>query len=161
MFEKLNKIEQVVFDLLAVFLVVFYSYSAVLEPAATQYHRGIYVVITYVMVFMLYRSESRLGRIIDYLLITLSIVTIGYWILNFEAINYRAGAETELDKWIAVVGVLLGVELARRVVGSVFVVVGGVLLLYGVYGEYAPELISHAGDSFPNLCGDDQNTTFL
>ena len=26
------------------------------------------------------------------------------------------------------------------------------MLLYGVYGDYAPELISHAGDSFPELC---------
>ncbi len=27
-----------------------------------------------------------------------SVVTIGYWIFNFEAINYRAGAETHLDR---------------------------------------------------------------
>jgi len=152
MFDKLNKAEQTVFDLLSLFLVLFYSYSAVLEPAATQYHRGIYVIITYVLVFLLYQSKTRLGRVIDYLLIILSIITVGYWIMNFEAINYRAGAETTLDKSIAVVGVLIGVELARRVVGSVFVVIGGVMLLYGVFGEYAPELISHAGDTFPDLC---------
>ena len=152
MFDKLNKIEKVVFDLLSIFLVLFYSYSAVLEPAATQYHRGIYVIVTYVLVFLLYQSKSRLGRLIDYLLIVLSIICIGYWIQNFEAINYRAGAETNLDKSIAVVGVLIGVELARRVVGSIFVVIGAVMLLYGVFGAYAPELISHAGDTFPDLC---------
>jgi len=152
MFGKLNKVEQTVFDLLSLFLVLFYSYSAVLEPAATQYHRGIYVIVTYVLVFLLYQSKTRLGRVIDYLLIVLSIITIGYWMMNFEAINYRAGAETELDRYIAMVGVLIGVELARRVVGSVFVIIGSVMLLYGVFGEYAPELISHAGDTFPDLC---------
>ena len=152
MFDKLNKVEQSVFDLLSLFLVLFYSYSAVLEPAATQYHRGIYVIVTYVLVFLLYQSKTRLGRLIDYLLIALSIISIGYWITNFEVINYRAGAETTLDKSIAVVGVLIGVELARRVVGSVFVIIGGIMLLYGVFGEYAPELISHAGDTFPDLC---------
>ena len=26
------------------------------------------------------------------------------------------------------------------------------MLLYGVYGEYFPEMISHAGDTFPELC---------
>jgi hypothetical protein len=31
-------------------------------------------------------------RVVDYLLILLSI-SVGYWILNFEAINYRTGAE--------------------------------------------------------------------
>ena len=152
MFEKLNRVEQRVFDALSVALVLFYSYSAVLDPAATQYHRGIYVLVTYVLVFLLYRSKSRPGRVADYLLMVASIVCIGYWMLNFEAINYRAGAETELDRWVAVVGVLLGVELARRVVGNVFIVIGAVMLLYGVYGDYAPELISHAGDTFPELC---------
>jgi TRAP transporter 4TM/12TM fusion protein len=152
LYEKLHRIEQILFDALAMGLVLFYSYSAVLEPAATQYHRGIYIIITYMLVFMLYRTPTVWGRVWDYVLIAASIGCIGYWILNFEAINYRAGAETELDKWIAVVGVLIGVELARRVVGSVFVIIGAIMLLYGVYGEYVPELISHAGDTFPDLC---------
>jgi len=154
MFERLNWIEQRLFDLLALALVLFYSYSAVLEPAATQYHRGIYVLITYVLVFLIYPTKGlgAAGRVLDYLLIVASIVCIGYWMWNFEVINYRAGIETDLDKAIAVVGVLLGMELARRVVGVVFVIIGTIMLLYGVYGEYFPELISHAGDTFPALC---------
>ena len=152
MFEKLNRAERWAFDVLALALVLFYAYSAVLDPAATQYHRGIYVLVTYVLVFLLYRSASRFGRVLDYLLMVASVICIGYWILNFEAINYRAGAETELDRWIAMVGVLLGIELARRVVGTVFIVIGAVMLIYGVYGDYAPEIISHAGDTFPELC---------
>ena len=152
MYNKLRKVEKLIFDACSIILVIFYSYSAVLQPASTQYHRGVYVVITYVLVFLLYQSKSRILRVVDYILIVLSIVSIGYWIQNFEAINYRTGAETQLDKVMAVIGVLLGIELARRVVGSVFVILGTLLLLYGVYGEYMPELISHAGDTFPELC---------
>jgi TRAP transporter 4TM/12TM fusion protein len=133
-------------------LVLFYSYSAVFEPASTQYHRGVYIIITYVLVFLLYNSSSLPGRLLDYGLMLLSILSVGYWIVNFEAINYRAGAETPLDQAIAIVGVLIGIEVARRVVGNIFVIIGGIMLLYGVYGEYAPELISHAGDTFPELC---------
>ena len=88
----------------------------------------------------------------DYLLIALSVLSIGYWIVNFEAINYRTGAETPLDMGVAVIGVLIGIELARRVVGTVFVIMGTILLLYGVYGNYMPDLIAHAGDTFPALC---------
>ena len=152
MFDKLNKMEKIFFDVFSVVLVLFYSYSAVLEPAATQYHRGIYVIITYILVFMLYKSKFPLMRVVDYFLILLSIVSVGYWILNFEAINYRSGAETELDTIMAMLGVLIGVEVARRVVGIVFVIIGSVMLVYGVYGDLAPELISHAGDTFPALC---------
>ncbi len=150
--EKLNRAEQAVFDLLALTLVLFYGWAAVVEPAATQYHRGVYIVITYVLVLLLYRLPTAWGRALDYLLMAASVVSIGYWIFNFEVINYRAGAETPLDQGIAVVGVLLGIEVARRVVGPIFVAVGGLMLLYGVYGEYAPDLVSHAGDSWPGLC---------
>ena len=152
MYEQLHKIEQVVFDICAVALLVFYSYAAVIAPMATQFHRGAYVIATYVLVFLVYKSKTKIMRVVDYILILLSVISIGYWIFNFEVINYRTGAETTLDMVIAVVGVLLGVELARRVVGSIFVVIGVVMLLYGVYGDYMPDLISHAGDTFPALC---------
>ncbi|MCF8055172.1 MAG: TRAP transporter fused permease subunit [Desulfocapsa sp.] len=152
MYDNLKRFEQILFDTCAVGLLLFYSYAAVITPAATQYHRGIYVIVTYVLVFLLYRSKSTIGRIIDYILIILSIGSVGYWIFNFEVINYRTGAETNLDMGIAIVGVLLGIELARRVVGPIFVIIGVIMLAYGVYGDYMPDLISHAGDTFPLLC---------
>jgi TRAP-type uncharacterized transport system fused permease subunit len=152
MYDKLTRIEKVIFDVLSVFLVLFYSYSAVLKPQATQYHRGIYIIITYILVFLLYKSRHKLLRIVDYLLILLSIFSIGYWMMYFEVINYRTGAETPFDMGVAIIGVLIGIELARRVVGSVFVILGVLLLLYGVYGDYMPDLISHAGDTFPGVC---------
>ncbi len=154
LYDKLHRFEQILFDTLAMALVLFYSYAAVLEPASTQYHRGIYIIITYILVFLLYRTPTVWGRALDYLLMVASVITIGYWIQNFEAINYRVGAETDLDKWISVVGVLIGIELARRVVGNVFVVIGAAMLLYGVYGDspIIPEDLQHAGDTFPELC---------
>ncbi len=152
MYDQLKRFEQIIFDTLSVLLVLFYSYAAVVQPAATQYHRGIYVIITYVLVFLLYKSKSPVMRVVDYVLILLSILCIGYWIVNFEAINYRTGAETPLDQAVAVVGVLIGIELARRVVGNAFVIIGTVMILYGVYGPYAPELFAHPGDTFPNMC---------
>ena len=151
MYEKLTNIEKIIFDVCAVILVVFYSYAAVIQPMATQYHRGVYIMITYILVFLIYKSKNPVMRVVDYILILLSIFTIGYWIVNFEAINYRTGAETPFDMGVAMVGVLIGVELARRVVGNVFVVLGILMLLYGVYGYLMPDLVSHAGAPFPEL----------
>ncbi len=152
MYEKLNKIEQYLFDFLSVPMLLFYSWSAIFEPAATQFHRGIYVIITYILVFLIYKSKSMIFRIFDYLLMAGSVVTVGYWIINFEAINYRTGIETDLDQWIAMVGVLIGIELARRVVGNIFVLIGVAMLLFGMFGKEMPELIAHAGATFPELC---------
>jgi TRAP transporter 4TM/12TM fusion protein len=151
-YEKLHKYEKILFDILACALVIFYSYSAVVKPAATQYHRGIYVIITYILVFLTYQSKSKPMRVVDYLLIALSIFSVGYWIVNFEEINYRTGAETVFDQYVAMIGVLIGIEAARRVVGQIFVIIGTLMLLYGVFGAYMPDLISHAGDTFPQVC---------
>jgi len=151
-YQQLNRFEQLLFDAASLILVFFYSYAAVIQPMATQYHRGIYVIITYVLIFLLYKSKSRLMRVVDYLLIVLSIAAIGYWMYNFEVINYRIGAETQTDMVFAVTGVLLGIELARRVVGNIFVVLGVLMLVYGVYGYLAPDLFSHSGAPFTELC---------
>lgn len=152
MYQELNRFEQILFDVCALALLLFYSYAAVISPAATQYHRGIYVIVTYVLVFLLYKSKSTWLRALDYLLLSGSVVSIGYWIFNFEAINYRTGAETTLDTVMAIIGVLISIELARRVVGNIFVIIGVIMLAYGVYGDYMPDLISHAGATFPELC---------
>jgi TRAP transporter 4TM/12TM fusion protein len=151
-YEKLNRFEQIIFDICSVLLVVFYSWAAVVQPMATQYHRGVYVIITYVLAFLLYKSKTKIGRVIDYLLILLSMASIGYWIFMFETINYRTGAETQTDMVFAIIGVLIGIELARRVVGGVFVILGTLMMLYGVYGYMAPDLVSHAGAPFTELC---------
>ena len=152
MYDKLNRFEQILFDTCSVLLVVFYSWAAVVQPMATQYHRGVYVIITYILVFLLYKGKTKIGRVIDYLLILLSVASIGYWMFMFETINYRTGAETNTDMVFAIIGVLIGIELARRVVGSVFVILGTVMLTYGVYGYLAPDLVSHAGAPFTELC---------
>ncbi|WP_299977911.1 TRAP transporter fused permease subunit [Desulfobacula sp.] len=152
MYEKLNRFEKIVFDACSVILVVFYSYAAVIHPMATQYHRGVYIIITYLLVFLLYKSKSKIMRVVDYILILLSLASIGYWMFMFETINYRTGAETQTDMVFAIIGVLVGIELARRVVGKVFVFLGAVMLTYGVYGYLAPDLISHAGAPFTELC---------
>jgi len=151
-YEKLNRFEQIVFDACSVLLVRFYSSGAVIQPAATQYHRGVYIIITYVLVFLLYKSKSKIMRVVDYILIFLSIISIGYWIVMFETINYRTGAETSTDMVFAIIGVLVGIELARRVVGKIFVFLGVIMLSYGVYGYLAPDLVSHAGAPFTELC---------
>ncbi|MDT8378357.1 MAG: TRAP transporter fused permease subunit [Desulfotignum sp.] len=152
MYSNLNRFEQIVFDICSVTLVLFYAWAAVVQPMATQYHRGVYVIITYMLVFLLYKGKTTIGRVIDYVLIALSIASVGYWMIMFEVINYRTGAETPVDAAFAIVGVLIGIELARRVVGNVFVIMGIVFLGYGVYGYMAPDLISHAGAPFTELC---------
>lgn len=148
MYTDLKKLERIIFDILSVILVGFYSYSALIQPASTQYHRGVYVFITYILVFLVYRSKNKILRIIDYILLTASAVPVFYFMYYYIDLNYRAGAETQLDTYMSALGVIMGIEVARRAVGTVFVLLGGLMLLYGVYGPYMPTDFAHSGGNF-------------
>lgn len=148
MYVDLKRFEKIIFDAAAVFLVLFYSYSALIRPASTQYHKGIYVFITYLLIFLIYKSKNKWLRVLDYILILASCVPVLYFMIFFVDINYRAGAESLMDQWMSVVGVLMGIEVARRAVGTVFVLLGSCMILYGVFGEHMPDLFQHSGGNF-------------
>ncbi len=148
----MNKYEKILFACLAVGMLLFYLGAAAIKPAAEQYHRGIYVLITYMMVFLKYPSGKGWLRAVDYLLLVLSVWACGYFILNYEALIFRAGIETNLDRVVSIIGVLLGIEIARRVIGNFFVVIGVVFLVYGIFGTYFPEPFAHPGNSFAEMC---------
>lgn len=152
MYDKLNRPEKYVFDALAVLLVLFYTGSAVFKPAPTEYHNGVYVLVTYMLVFLSYRSKSPVMRVLDYVLMVLGAASVLYWIVNYENLNYRAGAYTQLDQITASINVLIGIEVARRAIGTVFVIIGSLMMLYGIFGPNMPELFAHPGDTFLGIC---------
>jgi len=45
LYHMLNRVEQILFDAGALFLLFFYVFSEVIMPMATQYHRGIYTLV--------------------------------------------------------------------------------------------------------------------
>ncbi len=140
---------------LGIFMVLFYMWNSGVAPVSTQYHRGIYVLITFVLVFLTYprSAKSRIDRpsISDIFLALVSIGVVGYWVLEFENINYRMGSETTLDAVVAVIGILISLEAARRVLGMSMTMAGLGFLAYLLWGnlfEDLPVLDSFAHDGF-------------
>jgi TRAP transporter 4TM/12TM fusion protein len=202
-------------------MVLFYFYTAGLAAVATQYHRGVYVFVTYVLVFLLYpagKTHTRipltliisgifscaiaafgffetvdtfhaeltsgnmgligallLGTVIigaaatfidnrmmqkwpnnptlsDILYALASVIVVYYWIHEFEVLNYRAGAETNLDAMVSIVGIILSLEVCRRVLGWSMTFIGIGMFLYGYLGPIFPEVIAHRGFGIERLC---------
>ncbi len=205
---------------MGVFMVLFYLYAAGIEPVDTQYFLGIYVLFTYVLVFLNYPFTSRqphergyyidaaipfvtMGMAfyfllyflaaghgvrdpitinwffavisaaaaatffipkepwgqsrgdapiaMDLLLALVAIFVVGYYITEYEAINYRMGSETSLDSAVSVVGILVSLEVARRVLGWSMTLVGVVFLFYAFWGDllhYVPILKAFAHTGF-------------
>lgn len=77
--------------------------------------------------------------------------TVLYWISQFEALNYRAGAENEVDMLVSVVGLLLSLEICRRVLGWSITLIGVGMIAFALFGPYLPELFAHRGFRFERL----------
>jgi TRAP transporter 4TM/12TM fusion protein len=142
-------------EVLLMGMVLFYLYNSGYRSVAVQYHRGVYVLLTYVLVFLLYpaRGKSRADRptVVDVLLAVVSVFAVGYWIVNFEALNYRMGMETKVDYYFSAVGVVLSLEVCRRVLGWSLTIVGIVFLAFCLFGQSMPDVIAHRGFSFERV----------
>ena len=140
---------------MGVFMVFFYLYNAGFAPVSAQYHRGVYVLITYVLVFLCYpfwrKSPQNRPTVMDVILALIAIAAVGYWMIEFEDLNYRMGSENAWDTTASVVGIILSLEVARRVLGWSMTIVGLVFLAYAFWGdllEYIPILNVFAHDGF-------------
>lgn len=225
----------IVVSLLGATLVLFYFYAAGIASVGTQFHLGIYVLITYVLVFLLYpvpRAGIRLGLNLLLAWIIVSVVTIlfiydshltyyqqimsiaelgekegwaaslqqalslwplvlasiiltallqyadsislrywkntpapsdilfaavavgviYYWLSQFEALNWRAGAENELDSLISITGILISFEVCRRVLGWSMTIIGVLMIAFAYFGPYLPDILAHRGFDFERIC---------
>lgn len=140
---------------LGVFMVLFYLYNAGFTPVSAQYHRGIYVLITYVLVFLCYpfwrKSPQTHPSVADVILALIAVAAVGYWMVEFEDLNYRMGSENAWDTAASVIGIILSLEVARRVLGWSMTIVGLLFLAYAFWGdllEYVPILNVFAHDGF-------------
>lgn len=157
----LNRFWAALVAALSVGMAGFYIYTAGTLPAPVQWQRGIYVMLTYILILLLYpaipkRSRARphvegwLDRmpdglrmllaprrgpsVIDLILIALTVTTVGYYIINFRELQFRAGAYNETDYVIATIGLLISLEIARRVLGWSMTIIGAVFILYLRFG---------------------------
>ncbi len=152
---KLIPFWHILVSFLGVLMVLFYLYSAGIQPFSDQYHRGAYVLLAYVMIFISFpfwsKSNHKRPTIVDIILALVSIFVVGYWILEFEALNYRMGSETRMDIWVSIVGVLISLEVSRRVLGWSITLGGILFLIYGYFGPYMPGMIAHRGFDIERL----------
>jgi TRAP transporter 4TM/12TM fusion protein len=66
-------------------------------------------------------------------------------------LNYRAGAEHELDMLVSIVGLILSLEVCRRVLGWSITLIGVGMIAFALFGPHLPELFAHRGFRFERL----------
>jgi TRAP transporter 4TM/12TM fusion protein len=81
------------------------------------------------------KDEGNAPIAMDIFLALASIFAVGYYIVEYAAINYRMGSETPLDTAVSFMGILISLDVARRVLGWSMTLVGAGFLLYAFYGD--------------------------
>ncbi|MCG5494945.1 MULTISPECIES: TRAP transporter permease [Ectothiorhodospira] len=82
----------------------------------------------------------------DWSLMAASVSVGAYLVFHLEDLQFRAGVmPTQPDFWVSVAGILLILELTRRVAGMALVVIAAVFILYGFIGPWLPGVLEHGG----------------
>ena len=137
------------FELIAVVFVLLYVFGAGFGTPGEQYHIGLYLLLTFILIGILYRfkqnSPTSRPSAVDIVLLGLTIFAIGYWILEYKTLANRAGAYSKLDVVVGAVALMLSLEYSRRTVGWALTIIAGVAILYALLGRLMPSAIAHKG----------------
>jgi len=112
---------------------------------------AVILVITLIQWSKLYDKSHRGIPVCDIILSMLGLAAGLYQFFFFEEIIARVGMYSNIDYIISVIGILLVLEAARRIVGLPIALFGLLMLLYAHFGSYMPDLISHRGFSIERI----------
>ncbi len=142
---------------LAVFMSLYHLYAA--NATIVQHvHLTRHLMLALVLSFMLYPATRRSMKrgapsLVDLVMVTLSVIALGYVLFDFEAFIYRAYIPTRLDIAFGIITILLVLEATRRTVGNALMLLVVAFLAYAFAGPFLPEPWTHRGYSLVRVVG--------
>ena len=154
-YRKLSGLQLKLVTALAIMFSVFQLYTAIFGILPAQLQRSIHITFAFVLSYLLYPLSKKMPKNkMHWIDITLAIVSgfVGLYItFNYNALIMRAGEQTKLDIFIAILAVLFVLEAARRVVGLPIVIIASTFLLYAKFGAFLPGFFNHRGYSVERI----------
>ncbi|MCX7776356.1 MAG: TRAP transporter permease, partial [Spirochaetaceae bacterium] len=118
-----------VISALAITFSVFQLYTAIFGVFDAMIQRSIHLSFGLCLIFLLYPMSKKWSRTalhpIDAIFAVLGVLAPMYIVINYQTLVMRAGAATQLDIIFGVIGILVVLEAARRVVGIPMVIIAG------------------------------------
>jgi len=128
--------------------------------------RSLHLTFALILCFLAFGAVQRGGirkpSILDIALAIAGGFSASYLFWNWESISQRAGIMLEYEAFgttipvemlIGGVGILVLLEAIRRAIGIPLVIVALLFLVYSLFGQSMPDLISHRGLSLDRLVG--------
>jgi TRAP transporter 4TM/12TM fusion protein len=128
--------------------------------------RAVHLAFGLSLCFLIYPSYKNQKKtkisIFDFVLALFAIITTLYLVIDYEGLVDRQGilAKFKIGTFVIPYEVILGslgivllLEATRRAIGLPLVIVALVFLLFSIFGQLMPDLISHQGLSIKRLVG--------
>lgn len=134
---------------IAIAFSIFQLYTAIFGVLDAHLQRGVHLGFGLALVFLLYPTCKSWSRHkihpFDLLLAVLGAAAPAYIIYEYQNLVLRAGTVSDMDLAVGIIGTILVIEAARRVVGIPMVCVVLVFIAYAFAGPYMPGVLAHRG----------------
>ncbi|HQO65636.1 MAG TPA: TRAP transporter permease, partial [Spirochaetales bacterium] len=138
-----------VISAIAITFTCFQLYTALFGVLDAMLQRAVHLAFGMALIFLLYPTSKKWSKDrlhpLDLGLAVLGAITPMYIIANYGQLVLRAGTATTMDMIVGVVGILLVLEAARRIVGLPIVIIAGVFIAYAFAGPWLPGQLAHRG----------------
>ena len=128
--------------------------------------RGVHLAFGLLLAFLMFPAAKSMATrglpIIDVVLALMGVGCALYLLFGYEGLVDRqgvlwqwdiAGYKFPFEAILGGIGILLLMEATRRSIGLPLVVIAGVFLVYSIFGQSMPDIISHKGLSLNRLIG--------
>ena len=137
---------------------LFQIYTGIFGTLDAMIQRCVHLSFGISLVFLLCptkKSWIKGGRFhpIDILFTVLAVIPPVYILVNYQQLILRAGTVTPTDAVVGLLGIVMVLEAARRIVGLPIVIVVLCFLLYGFLGPYMPGPLAHRGLTINQMVG--------
>jgi len=142
------------------------GFGVFIDVPARAIHLGFGLFLAFLTFPLLKKNRIKNNNLFNFALATLAFLVTFYLFYYYSDIVDRNGIllkhtisffgkeysfPTELV--IGAIGILLLLETTRRAIGIPLVVVASIFLIYSIFGQSMPEIISHQGLSLKRLIG--------
>ena len=146
---ELTGVWNTIINVICIVFCIFQVYTAAFGILDAQLQRAIHLAFGFALVFLLYPMRKSWSRKemnwIDVGFAVVGVAVSMYIVVFYHDLVLRAGMNNETDYIIALIGTLLVIEGARRVVGWPMITIAILFVLYGLFGRMLPGIIAHRG----------------
>lgn len=135
----------------AVLFGLYFLYTSGFGVFTTESHRGLYLLGTFILCILYYPACKRAPYnkflySFDAVILALGSAAILYWVTEYaEYAANRVGLPTEQDIFWGAVMIVVSLEVTRRVLGNILVILGALFVVQLYLGPYLGDLLGHKG----------------